>query len=138
MAGWDLKICISLVLMAFLVAACGGEVSPEVNSTPVEEPRPASTHGPALGTSVEPTEVSATMTACLQQEQQEIAMGIASQFEVEYDQVMTWFCTGHSYEDILLALESSQGTDYSVDDLLAMIDQGNTWDQIWEQIGLVE
>lgn len=139
MAGWNPKICTGMILLAFLIAACGsGEAPPEVNDAPGGEPQLVATQGSADGTTVERAEVTATITACLQQDPQEIAMGIAGQFEVEYDQIMTWFCSGHSYEDILLALESSQGTEYSVDALLAMIDQGKTWDQIWEQIGLVE
>lgn len=64
-----------------------------------------------------------------------LAEGITEQFDVTYDQVMTWYCDGAAFSDIMLALETVELADISVEELLSMLDE-NTWDEIWQELGV--
>ena len=106
-----MKTCISLgllfVLTALLVVGCGSA-----------DPAPAS--------SIQCTEV----------DPHPVAEGIAREFDVTYEEVMAWFCEGHPFDDILLALQTAELIDKPVDELLAM-KEGKSWDALWEALGLV-
>jgi hypothetical protein len=60
---------------------------------------------------------------------------IAEKFEVPYDQVMTWYCQGSAFSDILLALETSKLAEDSVPELLSRV-KTETWEEIWEDLGV--
>jgi hypothetical protein len=64
-----------------------------------------------------------------------IGQSIADTYTITYDEVMTWNCDGYSYDDIMIALETSAATDVPVDDLLARLEE-KTWEEIWVEIGL--
>lgn len=66
-----------------------------------------------------------------------IGKSIAETYEVPYQQVMTWFCSGYSFENILIALETSQAVDIQVDTLLQMILE-KEWEEVWAEIGFVD
>lgn len=66
-----------------------------------------------------------------------IAESIAEKFEITYEDVMTLFCEGESFEDILLALQTSELTDIDAETLLARKDEIG-WDQVWKETGLVQ
>ena len=53
-----------------------------------------------------------------------------------YDQAMTWFCDGAEFEDILVALETQDVTGEPAEDMLQMLVDGLTWDDIWLLDGL--
>ncbi len=61
-----------------------------------------------------------------------IARNIAAAYEVAYDQVMEWFSSGSSFEDILLALETGRLSELSVEDLLERSAEVS-WEQLWEE-----
>lgn len=61
-----------------------------------------------------------------------IARKIASSYGVAYDQVMDWFSSGSSFEDILLALETDRLTELTVEDLLARAAEVS-WEQLWDE-----
>lgn len=65
-----------------------------------------------------------------------IGESIAVKFEVTYEQVMTWFCSGESFDDILLALQTSELVDQPADLLLQRKNEVG-WDQVWSELGLV-
>jgi hypothetical protein len=68
-----------------------------------------------------------------------IGSNIAENYDVAYSQVMEWYCQEYEFDDIILALETSElMPDYSPDDLLAMKSDGLRWDEIWIEIGLTE
>lgn len=74
---------------------------------------------------------------CLGDEISPIGQSIADDFETaSYEQVMTWFCNGAEFEDILVALESESLTDATVDEMLQMLADGFTWEEIWLLVGL--
>ena len=85
------------------------------------------------GTGVEPTENPETNCSSLNPHP--MAEGMAEQFEVSYDQVMTWYCDGYAFSDILLALETEELVDQSAEELLYMLED-STWETIWEDLGV--
>ena len=58
--------------------------------------------------------------------------------DTSYEQVMDWYCDGFTFEDILTALETAEQMDMPTDDLLAMLKNGQSWEEIWSEIGLFE
>jgi hypothetical protein len=108
-----------------------GQDQPDLeNSSEQLSADPAGAIGPLAVTSP-----GASPADCLSPESQTIAQGIASSFEMPYEQVIDWHCAGHALEDILLALHTGDDLKIPPADLLARLDQGQTWEQIWEEIG---
>lgn len=64
-----------------------------------------------------------------------LAESMTEQFEVTYEEVMTWYCDGAAFSDILLALETVDLVDESVEDLLNMVED-MTWEEIWQELGV--
>ncbi len=64
---------------------------------------------------------------------------IARLFDASGDEVMEWYCSGHSFGEIMLALRTSARTDplQSAADILAMRADGASWGQIWRDTGLL-
>lgn len=62
-----------------------------------------------------------------------MAEGMAVQFEISYDQIMTWYCDGAAFSDILLALETEELVDLSVEELLSKV-ENKTWEEIWQEL----
>ena len=75
---------------------------------------------------------------CLSQEAQLLAEHISEGFEIPVEAVMGWYCQGFEFEDILLALQTSAGSEISPDELLVRLGQGQSWDDIWKDIGLLK
>lgn len=64
-----------------------------------------------------------------------LAQGMVETFDVSYDEVMTWYCDGYAFSDILLALETSDLADIPVLDLLPLTEH-QSWDEIWDDLGV--
>jgi hypothetical protein len=76
---------------------------------------------------------------CLGPEIHPIGQEIANQFEeASYEDVMTWFCNGAEFEDILIALQTEKDTGEPAEDLLKFLAEGQTWEAIWDAIGYTE
>jgi hypothetical protein len=76
---------------------------------------------------------------CLGDEINPIASSIAADYEsTSYTEVMTWFCNGAEFEDILTALMTEDLTGVLAEELLEMLADGFSWDEIWRVIGLTE
>jgi hypothetical protein len=54
------------------------------------------------------------------------------------EQVMSWFCDGAEFEDILVALETAEQTGASAEEMLIMLAAGLTWEEIWKEVGLTD
>lgn len=66
-----------------------------------------------------------------------MGMNISENYDVTYKEVMDWYSENHSFDDIILALETSDLlTGYKPDELLSMRQDGLSWDQIWDRIEL--
>ena len=76
---------------------------------------------------------------CLGDEINPVGKAIADDYDFSsYEQVMTWFCNGAEFEDILVALETQSQTGTPADEMLQMLAGGFTWDDIWQIIGLTD
>jgi hypothetical protein len=76
---------------------------------------------------------------CLGGEISPIGQSIAEDYEfTDYAEVITWFCNGAEFEDILVALETESQTGTPAEEMLGMLADGFTWDEIWQTIGLTE
>jgi len=108
-----LQLLMVAVSLTAFVAACSGSPAPvTATATPV----------PAVD--------------CTQGEHHPIAQSIADDFGVSYDQVMAWACAGETFDDILLALQTSEMVQRPADELLAMKKRAGDWDKVWESLGL--
>ena len=108
------RSAILVLLSSWLLVACGGPV------TELEGPIPA----------------DADTSRCTEVDPHPIAEGIADKFDATYEEVMTWFCGGHPFDDILLALQTAELAERPASELLA-IRGDRIWDQFWEELGLV-
>jgi len=132
-----------VLLIALLVHACSAPVSP-----PAEQAVPTATlsQPEAVAPTPEPTQVpeatplpETKSTDCLGGEVSPIGESIAKDYEfTNYEEVITWFCNGAEFEDILVALETESVTGTPAEDMLQMLADGFTWDEIWELTGLTE
>ena len=82
-----------------------------------------------------PTPADEAEVDCSQSEPHPMAESIAERYGITSELVMGWACDGQSFEDILLALETSMLSGRSVEELLAMKDDVG-WDATWDKIGL--
>ena len=73
-------------------------------------------------------------TSCTETNPHPIGQSIAQTFDVDYEEVMTWFCSGYTFDDILIALETSEATGVSVGILLEMTEE-QSWEDIWDEVG---
>jgi hypothetical protein len=137
-----------ILITLVLITACGIESGPAIKpdvpdaSTEIQE-----NNGPLIETLV-PTETLTPIEAtaspaeaagpnCLGDEVSPVGQSIAEDYEfTSYEQVMTWFCNGAEFEDILVALETESQTGTPAEELLQMAADGLTWDEIWQMIGL--
>ena len=69
-----------------------------------------------------------------------IGQGIADQFAetVTYTEVMTWFCNGALFDDILNALITEELSDVEAEDTLVQLAAGMTWEEIWIDLGITD
>jgi hypothetical protein len=64
---------------------------------------------------------------------------IADQYaDVEYADIMKWYCAGYGLGEVKLAYQISEKTEYSVDDLFAMRASGLGWGEIMHMPGRLE
>lgn len=85
------------------------------------------------GPHIEPTENPETNCSTLNPHP--MAEGMAEQFKASYDEIMTWYCDGAAFSDILIALETEELVDLSVEELLMMVED-NTWEEVWQDLGV--
>jgi hypothetical protein len=83
----------------------------------------------------EDLEVDDPETNCSAINPHPMAEGISETFEISYDDVMTLYCDGYAFSDILLALETAQLVDNSAEELLMLLDD-QTWEEIWQDLGV--
>lgn len=129
-----------ILLVIMLISACSGQPS-----TPVvqEASRPtASQPEPTQEKVLEPIAeatpgIGSEANDCLDGEVSPIGQSIAADYEfTSYDEIITWFCNGAEFEDILVALETESQTDTPAEEMLQMVADGFTWEEIWQLVGL--
>ena len=145
------RFLIPALLSTLLIYACSAPPSPPLEQNENAPTAPVSQLEPAVPTT-EPTQETvpistpeATQVAetappnCLGDEVSPIAESIATEYEfTNYAEVITWFCNGAEFEDILVALETESQTGTPAEEMLQMLADGFTWEEIWGLIGLTE
>ena len=122
-----------LFVILMLVAAC----SSNTQQTPAVELDAPATLAVNEQEALPPVETATPN--CLGDEISPIGQSIADEYETaSYDQVMTWFCNGAEFEDILVALETETQIDTSANEMIQMLADGFTWDEIWLITGFVD
>jgi hypothetical protein len=66
-----------------------------------------------------------------------IGQSIAETYDTSYEQVMIWLCDGYSFDNILIALETSEAVDIPAETLLEMLLE-KEWEEIWDEVGFVK
>ena len=61
-----------------------------------------------------------------------VAASLVSQYDVSEAQVVSWFCAGYPFGQILLALTTAQETDFTVTELLEAKSRLGGWGQVWQ------
>jgi hypothetical protein len=84
-----------------------------------------------------PPAAGAPADSCAEGDPNPIGQSIAGEYETSYVQVMTWFCAGYSFDNILIALETSEAVDVPAETLLQML-QEKEWEEIWVEVGFSE
>ena len=113
------------------LSACGspqpGSDAQDVNVPPIL-PTPA----------IQPTSREPVNFDCADDgSQHPVGMSIAETYQVPYEQVMEWFCDGYSFDNILIALETSEAVNVPADTLLEMLLE-KEWEQIWNEVGFLD
>ena len=123
------KYCVLLPFIMIL-SACNAII--DNSDTPIQEPT-------ALRSVESEAELDSIDSECLNSEMRVMGENISQQFDfVTDDQVMTWFCNGAEFEDILTALQTEKVTGQSTQELLEMLVNDLSWDEIWQSIGFLE
>jgi len=123
--------CGAGLLVAITIANCSvstveyGIPGDQPNTSPLEQ----STHIPEESPSL-------VDQSCTDLDPHPIGAEIAGTYDVAYEDVMGWFCGGHTFEDILLALQTQTLADVELERLLDERWQGKSWDQIWDEVGI--
>jgi hypothetical protein len=76
--------------------------------------------------------------SCVETEPHPIGEQIARTHGVDYEEVMKLFCNGDTFDDILVAYQTSQQTGIPVAELLDMAARAGGWEPVWDELGLLE
>ncbi len=79
-------------------------------------------------------------TDCYEDGIHPIAQSIADDFSeiTDYNEVMVWFCNGAEFEDIMNALLTEEMSGAGAEETLRRLADGETWNDIWLDVGIVE
>lgn len=139
-----MRFFIPVLLITLLVTACTGQPS-----TPVQQEAPPASQPEPLEPTTEPPapepvqdtapDAETALPNCLGDEVSPIGQSIADEYDfTSYEEVITWFCSGAEFEDILVALETESQTGTPAEEMLAMLADGFTWEEIWQLEGLTD
>lgn len=141
------RIPLRIVMAAvFLLVSCSG--NPGTPASPVETIPPAATGETGIPAET-PVTPSASESAiplretpdadCGSEEIKRIGQSIAEPYAfTTVEEVMSWFCDGAEFEDILVALETEELNGTAAEEMLEMRAEGFSWEDIWMIIGFVE
>ena len=143
------RLLFTALVITLLISACSfaplSSTEQNVPTAPASQPEPLEPT-PQLTPEMAPEpaqdatpEVETALPNCLGGAVSPIGQSIAEEYEsVSYDQVLTWFCNGAEFEDILVALETEAQTGTPAEEMLQMLVDGFSWDEIWQIIELTD
>jgi len=123
------KLIISLGIILLLISTVGCQSNSLNASNSLSKPEETSLDESAT----EPVENPDTNCSAINPHP--VAEGMTETFEITYDEVMTLYCDGYAFSDILLALETSELVDQSPEALLVRL-RTRTWQEIWDEFGV--
>ena len=141
------KILLLIVLVVLTLSACSNGTADEGSGMSIEEilreyqqPGGEGRAPSSGGDSNQTDQGNNNEPTCYGEERHPIAVSIAEQFPAvtSYEEVMTWFCNGAEFEDILNALATEEITGIEAEAMLRMVSEGFTWDEIWLELGVTE
>ena len=142
-------------MIVILVMACSGSFTPTpvllptASVTATEEQlatfvfAPTSTifmtASPVAAQQLPPTLPATVDAVCLGERDNLVARAIVDDFDfTSYTEVMVWFCSGAEFEDIVTALQTEQLSGAAAEDMLEMLADGFSWEEIWQLLGVTE
>lgn len=137
-----IKSWLTLVVAGlFLIQASACWISPEIPEIPELPVRTLASPAPDQTSIIEElVEIDLENNIyCNGKEVHPIGESISQTYDVEYDEVIRLYCSGFTFDNILLAFATSQQTDfeYNPRELLQM-KLTMSWDDIWNEIGIIE
>jgi len=146
-------IVVCMLAIPLLITACSHAEQPAMDGARMNGPEILSSATPELNGSNSPAatvdadELSIAISTttpmtgltgdCPSSAPYELGAAIARDYDfTSPEQVMTWFCDGAEFEDILVALETAKQTGASAEEMLIMLAAGLTWEEIWIEVGL--
>jgi hypothetical protein len=147
---YQLMLC--LFVTAILVIGCGGPTQPEEAQPPAATQVPSvpdavatqeeveiapDTAAPLATTPQEDVAAKPTIDIhCTETDPHPVAQGIAETYQVTYEEVMTFFCTGVGFEDIVLAYQTADLAGIEVEEALTLWYDFGNWEDVWGELGL--
>ncbi len=124
---------LSLIILLLLAAAGCGSNSLKSD---LNQPRPEIAEIGDVEVEIGDEDIESNLeTDCSTLNPHPIAVSMEEKFEVSYDEIMTWYCDGYAFSDILLALETEKLVDLSVPALLSRL-RTRGWEIIWDELGV--
>lgn len=117
-------ISLGAIILVFSMSACGSSSLKAAYFQPLPE------QDQAEASSGEDPE-----TNCSALNPHPLAESITEKFPISYQEVMTLYCDGYAFSDILLALETAELVDQSAEDLLSLLET-RSWEEIWDALGI--
>lgn len=118
-----------IVEVTFVVLGDGSWYALEIEALeeiPEDEPEPKTSEEPPLG-----SEPADPVTDCTGAEPQPKGQELADRYhDVEYEEIMGWFCQRFGFGEIELAYQLSEQSGMSVEDIFALRRSGLGWGQI--------
>lgn len=98
---------------------------------PAENADSAPTLVPEVGQPVPTADIHCTET-----DPHPIAQSIADTYHVTYEEVMTFFCSGVGFDDIVLAYQTAELSGRGVKEVLTLWYDFGSWEDVWEELSI--
>lgn len=73
---------------------------------------------------------------CTETDPHPIAQSIAETYHATYEEVMTFFCSGVGFDDIVLGYQTAELSGRDVKEVLTLWYDFGNWDDVWKELGL--
>lgn len=73
---------------------------------------------------------------CTETDPHPVGQSIADTYGTSYEEVMTFFCTGVPFEDIVLAYQTAELANIPVEDVLTLWYDFGDWEEVWAELDL--
>lgn len=135
-----------MIVALFLLVSCSNTPGNSADMSDIIHPTvtkgqtsTALTQIPSVMPAIIPTLQDTGVANCASADINQIGQSIAQPYAfTSGEEVMSWFCEGAEFEDILMALQTEELNGTPAEEMLEMRTQGLSWDDIWLVIDYVE